>query len=195
MADTILKTRERWLKQAAEGMQLWFKDQGYPLPAFRASFGFIGAGKRSRSGSECFDRSASADGVYEIFIKPDNAEPVVVAARLGHELCHISVGLAHLHTGPFEKMALFIGLERPLSEPIPGPIFRKNFGTILSAIGPLPHAPLDPQGLSSARIQQSGRHIKVFCPTCGYICRTSRTWLNEKGPPHCPDHGQMQIED
>lgn len=43
--------------------------------------------------------------------------------------------------------------------------------------------------------KQSARLIKCVCPECGYIARTTRKWLDERGPPHCPDHGPMEIED
>jgi len=40
------------------------------------------------------------------------------------------------------------------------------------------------------------RLVKVTCPDCGYIARTTRKWLDEVGPPRCGDevHGYMVEE-
>lgn len=38
------------------------------------------------------------------------------------------------------------------------------------------------------------RMIKCECPTCGYVCRTTRTWLDDVGAPHCPEHGEMGVQ-
>ncbi|CAA7614392.1 hypothetical protein MTBLM5_130061 [Magnetospirillum sp. LM-5] len=37
------------------------------------------------------------------------------------------------------------------------------------------------------------RNVKLACRCCGYIARTSRKWLDQAGPPHCPDHGPMEV--
>jgi len=37
------------------------------------------------------------------------------------------------------------------------------------------------------------RLIKCACQACGYIVRTARVWIDDKGAPHCPDHGQMTV--
>lgn len=33
---------------------------------------------------------------------------------------------------------------------------------------------------------------KVQCSVCGYVCRVTEQWLNDVGPPHCPEHGPME---
>lgn len=35
------------------------------------------------------------------------------------------------------------------------------------------------------------RLIKCECAECGYVCRTTKKWLDEVGEPHCPEHGAM----
>ena len=36
------------------------------------------------------------------------------------------------------------------------------------------------------RRKQSTRMLKCQCGFCGYVVRTTRTWLDEYGPPLCP---------
>lgn len=37
---------------------------------------------------------------------------------------------------------------------------------------------------------KAGRLLKVTCPTCGYVVRTTRKWLETAGAPICPVHRQ-----
>jgi hypothetical protein len=39
-----------------------------------------------------------------------------------------------------------------------------------------------------------GRNIKLACPQCGYIARTTRKWLEQSGAILCPQHGPMVVE-
>ena len=55
--------------------------------------------------------------------------------------------------------------------------------TVLAALGPLPHGRLDPT--SRPRKKDGIRQLKVSCPVCGYVARTSRRWL-DVGAPICP---------
>lgn len=41
------------------------------------------------------------------------------------------------------------------------------------------------------KVKQSSRMLKCECPTCGYVARTTRYWIKERGTPACPDHGAM----
>lgn len=47
---------------------------------------------------------------------------------------------------------------------------------------------------SSGPKKQSARMMKCECTECGYLVRTAKKWLDEKGPPHCPDHGCMKAD-
>lgn len=42
--------------------------------------------------------------------------------------------------------------------------------------------------------KQGTRLIKLECGTCGYVARTTKKWLDEVGPCHCPEHGAMNFE-
>jgi hypothetical protein len=50
------------------------------------AIGFPSTGKRGQRIGECWD--ASADRTFEVLIRPDQADPMAVAAILAHELVH-----------------------------------------------------------------------------------------------------------
>src|SRR5258707_13883249 len=93
--------REEWLNKVAERMAPWFEDQGYSLPRYRVAIGFPSTGKRGKRIGECWDGRASADGTFEVLIRPDQSDPIEVAAILAHELVHAAVGLECGHKGAF----------------------------------------------------------------------------------------------
>ena len=55
-------------------------------------------------------------------------------------------------------------------------------------------ARLDFNGLTTRPKKQSTRLLKCECPTCGYIARVAWKWLEDKGAPHCPEHGEMEVK-
>ncbi|KGD42913.1 sprT-like family protein [Burkholderia pseudomallei] len=126
-----------------------------------------------------------------------------VAAILGHELVHAAVGIPAGHGKDFRRVAKGIGLEGPMRSTTAGPQFRTALTPILAEAGPLPHGRLRSKAereerddeTSTAPKKQSRRHIKCLCERCGYTARTSRKWLDQAGPPHCPLHGAMTVED
>jgi hypothetical protein len=143
----------------------------------------------------------SADGHFEIFIRPDlahapDAMPAQIAAILAHELVHAAVGIPAGHGKAFKRVALGLGLVGPMRATTPGEAFLAAIAPILEAVGPLPHARLDTDGESTAPKKQKTRMLKCECATCGYTVRTARKWLELAGAPLCPieDHGQMEHE-
>ena len=62
---------------------------------------------------------------------------------------------------------------------------------ITDAIGPYPHAELTH---SNAPKAQKCRLLKVVC-ACGCVCRITRKWLDEVGPPICGCGGAMVEEE
>jgi hypothetical protein len=185
--------REEWLSPAAEQMAPWFEDQGYALPRYRVAIGFSSTGKRGKRIGECWDGKASADGTFEVLIRPDQSDPIAVAAILAHELVHAAVSLKCGHKGAFRKIATRIGLEGKMTATRPGETFKRNVAAILATIGALPHAALG-FGASSAPPKQKARLLKAECDDCGYTVRVTRKWVDEAGAPHCPKHGAMQVD-
>ncbi|MDZ5647159.1 transcription elongation protein SprT [Nitrospirillum sp. BR 11828] len=135
--------RETWLHTLAERLAPHFADLGHPIPPFRVAIGFPSAGARGRAVAECWDKSASGDGRFEILIRPDEDDPMEVANSLAHELAHAAAGLACGHKGDFEKICLGLGLLRPMNSTPTGPKFRELLAPHLEAMGPLPHARLN----------------------------------------------------
>ncbi|AMK20507.1 hypothetical protein Sj15T_41900 (plasmid) [Sphingobium sp. TA15] len=91
--------RESWLNRVAAGMAPLFEALEAPLPdRVRVAIGFTSAGAKGKAIGECWDNRLSADGHFEIFIRPDlahapDAMPAQIAAILAHELVHAAVGI------------------------------------------------------------------------------------------------------
>lgn len=213
------KHRETWLNQMAALMAPRFEELGYKLPSFRVSIGFPSSGKNGKANAEVWSDSASGDGHHEIFIRPDYDDPVEVSALLAHELTHTAVGFSQGHSGNFAKVAMTIGLKRPMTSTTPGPAFAEWVSPFIEQLGALPHAKLtwrtggvviggikvrairkaieeglDGPGIyTTAPPKQTTRLVKAVCGECGYTVRVTQKWL-EVGPPHCPVHGAMGSE-
>lgn len=190
-----VRNREDWLRLMADSMAPWFTEKGYTMPNIRMAIGFPSTGARGRRIGECWDATASEDGTFEILIRPDQSDPVEVAAILAHELCHAVVGIEAGHGPKFKKAAHAIGLEGPMRSTRAGEAFKQALAPILERLGPLPHARL--AGMSgTGPKKQKTRLIKAHCETCGYTVRVTRLWIEAAGPPRCAieDHGPMKIE-
>lgn len=209
--------RETWLNLLAAMMAPRFAELGFPLPPFRVSVGFPSAGMRSAAIGECWDKRASSDARFEIFIRPDKADSTDVAYVLAHELTHAAVGLEHGHKGAFEIVALALGFTRPLTHAsAPTEQLLAWLTPMLEKLGPIPHASLtwrsdlgptvkrdgggivvpdEDSPMSSRPKKQTTRLKKCVCTAddCGYTVRITAKWL-EIGAPHCPKHGAMQVE-
>ena len=191
--------RESWLNRVAIGMAPLFDVLDAPLPdRIRVAIGFTSAGRKGKAIGECWDNRRSADGHFEIFIRPDlahapEAMPAQIAAILAHELVHAAVGIPAGHGNAFKRIAIGLGLVGPMRATTPGDAFLATVAPILSAAGPLPHARLDTTGETTAPRKQAARMLKCECQTCGYTVRTTRKWLETAGAPLCPiaGHGSM----
>jgi hypothetical protein len=65
---------------------------------------------------------------------------------------------------------------------IPTDELRRQLEELVGEIGePYPHALLDPR---SNERKQSTRLLKLECPGCGYVIRTTQKWI-EVGMPTC----------
>lgn len=191
------ETREQWLNAAVELMRPTFAAAGKPLPdALRVSLGFA-LGSRKAIG-QCWQPQASAEHVHNVFISPVLDEllaPQGVLSTLLHELCHAALPPLMGHKGAFQHLAGRVGLVKPWTETTASAECVENvLRPIATALGPFPHARLDPGQLE--RKKQSTRMVKCECEQCGYVARTSRKWIAKSGAPICPtgDHGQMSVE-
>ena len=210
--------RETWLNRLAALMAPKFEELGHPVPALRIAIGFTGSAREKEVAGVCWHKSASADQHFEIFISPDQADPIRVAGVLAHEMTHAAVGFEHKHRGPFAKVCKALGLEGPMTATTEGPAFIEWVKPFLDLLGPLPHAPLmfrhsggarrkpdeetdgsegegEAGGSSNDKPKQSTRLLKACCQHegCGYTVRLSRKWALKLGAV-CPEHGAMEVE-
>lgn len=183
--------RETWLNEMAALMAPRFEELGHPLPKFRVAVGWTSAGKSSGVAGECWHSRTSADSTFEILIAPILDDSMTVAATLAHELIHAAVGFEHKHRGDFEKVALELGLKRPMTATTPGPAFMEWAQPFIDQLGAIPHAkvilrptiqprvptdqgePADEPaerpafGSSNAKPKQSTRMLKASCTHSG----------------------------
>lgn len=213
--DQATNNRETWLRELSALMAPRFEALGKPIPPFRVGTGFTSGGQYCNAGGECWNKTLSADGHFEIFIMPDQIEPMEIAAILCHELIHAAVGLQEGHKGEFAKTMAKLGLLRPYTCSVPGPDFIAWAQPFLDQLGPIPHAALnfrrtkdapgsagggesaddqgDEPGSSNQKKKQSTRMLKACCEECGYTVRLSKKWALELGAV-CPTHGEMTVE-
>lgn len=176
--------REAWLEAATEQVRPWFEAVGAPLPAtVRVSVGWPSrsatSANRRRIG-ECWSPTCADDKVAQVFISPCLSEPARVLDVLVHELIHAAVGVEHGHKAPFKRVALALGLTGKMTATVAGPELAQRLHALAEDIGAYPHAKLD----RLARAKQTTRMLKLACPECGYIVRTTRQWL-DRGLPTC----------
>lgn len=190
----IHENRETWLAAAVKAATPLFEASGYTVPAVRVACGWPVTGglslKKRRIG-ECWAAEAATDGVSQIFISPWLDDQVEVLATLVHEIVHAVVGNKAKHGKVFGTCARKVGLEGKLTATHAGQILTADIHDWLKALEAYPHAKLDL--LKGPIKKQTTRMVKCKCDECGYVCRTTKKWL-EVGPPHCPVHGAMSID-
>lgn len=182
------KTREDWLAAAVDLLMPTFKRHGYTIPEqVKVTCGWPGGRSIFKTIGQCWPAESSTGKFHEIFISPmldDVIGPRGVLATLVHELCHAVVGCKEGHKGKFPPCAKALGLAGKMTSTEAGPELLKELETLASKLGPYPHKKLIPaKGIK----KQTTRLIKVACPQCDYIARVTRTHLDEKGPPICPE--------
>jgi hypothetical protein len=176
----IHEFREQWLREALDGpVTELFKQHGYKLPPkIRVTAGWPSRnalGRRKRTIGQAWSPSASKDGTAEIIISLYLADPVTVLATLIHEVVHVVVGNDHGHDKVFGKCARAVGLEGKLTATTPSKALAEDILRDWSPrLGKYPHAELD--GLEKTK-SQTTRLIKLECPACGCVIRTTEKWL------------------
>lgn len=167
-------SREEWLNAFIDAARPVFAATGHPIPInVRIAVGFTSRGTRGSRIGEAWSSDASADGHFEIFIKPTLADATLICAVLTHELVHVTVGLAAGHGPLFRRVAMQLGLGGPMTATEAKSEWYKWALPIVSALGPLPYAPLD-GGISSSRKKQDTYLLKTVCSECGWTARVTR---------------------
>jgi hypothetical protein len=178
-------TREEWLQELVTRLRPTFEAEGTDLPSeIAVSCGWPsqrGRSKQNRRIGECWRASCSGARRPEIFISPTLADPIEVGHVLVHELIHAALPNAG-HRAPFKRVATRLGLSGRMTATVPTEELRNRLRTLVDDIdAPYAHAELQP-GVDERT--QSTRLLKLACPSCGYVIRTTRKWL-DVGVPTC----------
>jgi len=186
-------TREEWLMQSVEKVRPWFAAVGFVVPDnVRVSCGWpskSALAMKNRRIGECWTKEASKTKQFELFISPYLDGTTRVLDVLIHELVHATVGLECGHKGEFKRCAVSMGLEGKMTATIAGKALQERLNALAKEIGAYPHGQLN--RMHNGQKKQSTRMLKVLCPGCGYIVRTTQKWA-EVGLPSCPCGEQME---
>lgn len=195
------RNREAWLTDFVKlAMPLVTQRTGLSQGerSIKISCGFpSGGGKRRKNGGytsgECHHTHGTDRKHFHIFIHPARVESVhEVGETVLHEVLHVLLPGGVKHRAPFSRAAKQLGLlgERVIDGEV---VKGKPTSTILTdelaervqewvdELGPYPHEKLEAYGKT-----QSTRLLKVMCPLCGYVTRTTLKWLEEAGATICP---------
>jgi hypothetical protein len=184
MAEKTI-TREEWLlKIVGIATRELFQPAGYTVPTnIRVSCGFTSKGSKGVRIGECWSQQSSKDGTFEIFISPKLDDPSRVTDVLVHEVVHAVVGLEAKHGKLFKQCATKIGLEGKMTATVASAELNAKIKRWLERVPAYPHKELG-AGLTTGPAKQSTRLLKIMCPGCGYVARTTTKWV-ETGLPTC----------
>lgn len=185
-------TREGWLECAVAELRDRFARAGHTLPqSIHVTCGWPSARALTarRAVGEAWRPEASATGTCETFISPCLDSAADVLPVLVHELAHHAVGVEHGHRKPFADCASAVGLLGPMTSTRADDELRLWCQRYEERHGAYPHGRLD--STKSGRKKQSTRMLKLTCPECGYLVRTTAQWI-AYGFPTCPCGSQLQ---
>ncbi len=174
--------REDWLNEAVTRMRPWFDGfEVEPPSVVRVSTGWSRGAKKNQVGW-CWRSDVATDKSSNIFISPEQSEPVKILATLLHELCHASDDCRDSHAGRFRRLWKLHGFEGKPTTSVPGPELFKKLETLASELGEYPHSELKPGNKIKT---QKTFMIKLECRGCSMIIRTTQKWLDSTGLPSC----------
>jgi len=199
----VSDNREAWLQNAAEEMMPWLAeiDDVEPVPV-RVSVGWPssgGLGVKSRTVGECWARSASDDGVNQIFISPvhGSADTAEVLGALLHEMVHAVDDCESGHRKNFIRVARAAGFVAKWTTLNLGPELAERLEGLAERLGPIPTAAISPSRTAAGdeETKDKNRQLKVECAEgSGYKVRMTRKWIEDVGTPICPCHEQPMVE-
>lgn len=187
-------TREDWLNAAIVLLKDDFKSTS--CPASIPDKVRITCGWPSRSGraekkpvvGEVWPPKCSEDGYTEIFINPTVGDSLKVLDILVHELVHAAVGCEEGHRGRFRTTAISLGLTGKMTATTADETLLVRLQEIAEELGKYPHSKITPKDVK----KQGTRMLKLLCPSCGYLARTSQKWISV-GVPICCCGTQMEV--
>jgi hypothetical protein len=210
----IYDTREAWLTAAVNAIRPRFEALGHEVPAFRVSVGFPKGVASEVAGviyGVTYNRHYVADGAYEVFISPEDADTVNMILTVWHEMIHVTAGLDCGHKGEFVTLARAFGMMSPYTETPAGIELAADLLTLCAALGPYPGSfmtlptrrrkadpvitttvtpTVKPGRVSSGPAKQTNRNIICRCVDCGWTFRATRMWI-ARGLPTCVCGGKF----
>lgn len=186
------QTREEWL---TAGLSLIRSHVPGVAARIRVSCGFPSTFRRSGTLAESWPSEASGDATHEVMISPTVALPTEVFPLLLAQVLHSLPGAMSTTSATWRAACTDAGLV-PADEAwrslTPGAGVWEMFGSGLEALGDYPHAEI----AAGVKKTQQTRMLKLTCPTCGYIVRTTNKWL-ATGLPVCHDgtHFVAEVEE
>jgi hypothetical protein len=180
-----VSNRETWL---ATALAPAFETAGKPIPpTVKLSCGF--PSRKGKAIGECH-YPATEEAYTEIFIRPDQHDPIEVAAIALHELCHAALGPGFNHGKEFRKLATALGLVGPMRSTEPGPKAVAILQPIIDRLGPYPHKPL--RVFAATRAQAAIPHKNLNCPECGFHAKVRLDQMSW-GRLVCPVDNEMLL--
>lgn len=185
-APASYATREEYLNAFIEKARPQFVKANAPLPSnIRVAVGFTSRGMKGTRIGECWSNDASADGHFEIFIKPTMEGAAKICDVLTHELIHAAVGLDKGHNMHFKRVSTSLGLIGKATATQAGQDWYAWALPIIRELGDMPYGALSGEH-SSARKKQTAALLKVECPVCGFLARVTMKHIRPHKYLNCP---------
>ena len=174
-------TREEWLVALVNELRPDFQAQELEIPPVRVSCSWPSRSIRKTLG-QCFGTKSAKDGIHQIVVSPAIGDVVQIVETMVHELLHACLPDGTGHKAPFKRGMVKLGLEGKATATHAGQTLLHHLHELCAKLGEYPHSALklkDP-----AEKKQGTRLIKLTCPGCGYVLRTTQKWI-ETGLPTC----------
>lgn len=186
-----IHNRESWLQAAVEKLRPMFRGHNLVVPEVAISVGWPSRGalsKKKQTIGQCWYGSMTADNKPQLFISPvldEVCEPQFgVLPTVVHEIVHVVAGPDAKHGPRFVKVMKQLGLEGKPTSTHAGEDLLERLKQIAAELGAFPHSKIVP-GIADPK-KQTTRMKKCSCVDCGYVARTVRKWIEERGEPICP---------
>jgi len=181
-----VQTREQWLDAAVAAIRARIPEIGSRI---RCAPGFPRTFTRSGTVAEVIPDTDSQDGHFEVLIAPTLADPEGVFVALLGQVLHTLPGALTVASRAYRDALTNWGLAIEGQDVSPTADFIEHWQGDIDGLGPYPHAAVT----VATRKVQSTRMLKLTCPQCGYIVRTTGKWLAQ-GLPTCHDGAQFVAE-
>lgn len=206
-------TREEWLRARLADVRALIDLTDIVLPPLAVSCGWTGSGMEGWTLGSCYDASASAGGIVEIFVSPTLTDSVEVVSVMLHEIVHAIVGSKAGHGPAYAEVAKKLQLTKAgrdgkgtwpeqawpsdalttrlkrWSEGKRGDADTNDGNDIIYVPWDVyPHAQLTAPPPQTSAVpspsKQGTRMLKASCTVCGYTIRITMKWAS-RGLPTC----------